>query len=108
MNDPNDDNGSTPQPPPTEQPVTMVPHVCSFKAPQGFVPVKGAYCITWMAEDGRFFVNAPFNNPVLVLSLLRETVNGVTGRIGGMIQQAQGEQSRIFAPGSFRAKRNDG
>jgi len=88
------EDGPIPQPEDSPQ-QKMIPHAVTFLAPEGFAPVT--YYQVAMSKDKKFFVNAPFNEPDLVLLLQAQGVFMASRNIAKHFQQPQ-EQSRIWTP----------
>ena len=73
----------------------LIPHAVTFLAPEGFEPIT--YYQVAMTKDERFFVNAQFNNPPLVLLLQAQGVLLSNSKIAQYFKKPK-EESRIWTP----------
>lgn len=84
---------------PTTKP-KLIPHIVTFLAPEGFTPVS--YFHVAVSQEGKYFVNAPFDEPELVLALQAQGVMAASMNIAQQIRKEPKEESRIFLPGKMR------
>ena len=76
----------------------LLTYSIGFKHPHNFQPAS--FMIIGVDPQGRCFVNAPFDNPGLVLHLLGNLTSSVTDHVKRELQpkNPQEEESRIIQP----------
>lgn len=74
----------------------LIPHAVTFLAPEGFQPAHLLHVA--MSPEGKFFVNAPFDNPPLALMLAAHGLMATNQRVAQALEGEQKEESRIIVP----------
>ena len=82
-------------------PPKLIPYATTFQAPEGF-EIAALYQVA-RSKDSRFFVNAPFDKPALVLLLQAQGCFLANRKIAEYFKDPK-EASRIWTPNSMQGK----